>query len=96
MRAWLDSVSCLSFGRTFEEFKSKTTDSALSTTEGSNLPLFLQDQGTLNATKDLLEKVQVSKILDILNFKSLYLHICTSAAMNCASLSHHLNIFFIF
>ncbi|XP_056875211.1 ciliogenesis and planar polarity effector 1 isoform X3 [Takifugu flavidus] len=57
--AWLNSVSCLSFGRSLEEFKPNPTDSVLSTnTEGSNLPPFLQEQGTLNATKELLEKVQ--------------------------------------
>lgn len=70
MRAWLDSVSCLSFGRSLEEFKPKPTDSVVSTTtEGSNVPLFLQDQGTLNATKELLEKVQVSRILQNIHFK---------------------------
>lgn len=65
MRAWLDSVSCPSLGRSIEEFKPKTTDSVISTiTEGSNLPLFLQDQGTLNAPKELLEKVKVSKTVN--------------------------------
>lgn len=70
MRAWLDSVSCLSFGRSLDEFKPKTTDSVFSTTtEGSNLPLFLQDQGTLNAPVELLEKVKVSRILENGHFK---------------------------
>lgn len=60
--AWLNSVSCLSFGRSLEEFKPNPTDSLLSTnTEGSSLPPFLQEQGTLNATRELLEKVQVSR-----------------------------------
>lgn len=67
--AWLNSVSCLSFGRSLEEFKPNPTDSGLSTnTEGSNLPPFLQEQGTLNATKELLEKVQVSRILENMYF----------------------------
>lgn len=66
---WLNSVSCLSFGRSLEEFKPNPTDSALSTnTEGSNLPPFLQEQGTLNATKELLEKVQVSRIFKNVHF----------------------------
>uniref|UniRef100_H3CUI4 Ciliogenesis and planar polarity effector 1 n=1 Tax=Tetraodon nigroviridis TaxID=99883 RepID=H3CUI4_TETNG len=51
--------------RGLEEFNPKTIDSVISTiTEGSSLPLFLQDQGTLNAPKELLEKVQVSKIIE--------------------------------
>lgn len=70
MRAWLDSVSCISFGRSLEEFKPKTTDSVFSTTtEGSNLPLFLQDQGTFNAPQELLEKVKVSRIFENGHFK---------------------------
>lgn len=84
MRAWLDSVSCISFGRSLEEFKPKTTDSVFSTTtEGSNLPLFLQDQGTFNAPQELLEKVKVSRIfgMDILRSGLGYLHICASAGI---------------
>lgn len=70
MTAWLNSVSCLSFGRSLEEFKPNPTDSVLSTnTEGSNLPPFLQEQGTLNATRELLEKVQVSRIFKNMHFK---------------------------
>lgn len=70
MRAWLDSVSCLSFGRSLEEFKPKNPDSVISaTTEGSSLPLFLHDEGTLNAPKELLEKVKVSRLLDNGHFK---------------------------
>lgn len=68
--AWLNSVSCLTFGRSLEEFKPNATDSVLSTnTEGSNLPPFLQEQGTLNATKDLLEKVQVRRTFKNMHFK---------------------------
>ncbi|KAM9338429.1 ciliogenesis and planar polarity effector 1 [Symphorus nematophorus] len=65
VRAWLESVSCLNLDSSLEVFNStvthgpKTTDSVLSAaTDGSTLPLFLQDQGTLGGTKELLEKVQ--------------------------------------
>lgn len=66
VRAWLDSVSCLNQDSSLEGFNPivtrgpKTTDSVLSaTTDGSTLPLFLQNQGTLGGTQELLEKVQV-------------------------------------
>lgn len=66
VRAWLDSVSGLNLDSSLEGFHPiithgpKTTDSVLSaTTDGSALPLFLQDQSTLGGTKELLEKVQV-------------------------------------
>lgn len=67
MRAWLDFVSCLNLDSSLEVFivthGPKTTDSVLSAnTDGSTLPLFLQDQGTLGGTKELLEKVQVGQI----------------------------------
>lgn len=69
VRAWLDSVSCLNLDSSLEVFNPivtrgpKTTDSVLSAnTDGSTLPLFLQDQGTLGGTKELLEKVQVGQI----------------------------------
>lgn len=68
VRAWLDSVSCLNLDSSLEVFPivtrgPKTTDSVLSAnTDGSTLPLFLQDQGTLGGTKELLEKVQVGQI----------------------------------
>lgn len=66
VRAWLDSVSGLNLDSSLEGSNPiithgpKTTDSVLSaTTDGSALPLFLQDQSTLGGTKELLEKVQV-------------------------------------
>lgn len=96
MRAWLDSVSCLSFGRSLEEFRPKTTDSVVSTTtEGSNLPLFLQDQGTLNAPKELLEKVKVSRILENGHFKlwiRLFTHLYQCWHLICVCLSHYFDI----
>ncbi|KAI3362297.1 hypothetical protein L3Q82_012605 [Scortum barcoo] len=65
VRAWLESVSCLNLHSSLETFNPivthgpKTTDSVISAaTDGSTLPLFLQDQGTLGGTKELLEKVQ--------------------------------------
>ncbi|KAM7392880.1 hypothetical protein PAMA_007814 [Pampus argenteus] len=65
VKAWLESVSCLNLDSSPEEFKPivtclpNTTDSVISAaTDRTNLPLFLQDQGTLGGTKELLEKVQ--------------------------------------
>ncbi|KAM8743852.1 ciliogenesis and planar polarity effector 1 isoform 3-T4 [Acanthopagrus schlegelii] len=65
VRAWLESVSCLNLDSSHEVFDPavthgpQTTDSVFSTaTDGATLPLFLQDQGTLGGTKELLEKVQ--------------------------------------
>ncbi|KAM3599738.1 uncharacterized protein V6R79_010631 [Siganus canaliculatus] len=65
VRTWLESVSCLSLDRSLEVFspgatcEPKSRESILSaTTEGATLPLFLQDQGTLGGTKELLEKMQ--------------------------------------
>ncbi|KAM7368998.1 hypothetical protein PAMP_013298 [Pampus punctatissimus] len=65
VRAWLESISCLNLDSSLEDFKSivtclpNTTDSVISgATDRSNLPLFLQDQGKLGGTKELLEKVQ--------------------------------------
>ncbi|XP_076614742.1 ciliogenesis and planar polarity effector 1 [Chaetodon auriga] len=65
VREWFDSVSCLNLDGSLEVFNPtvtrapRTTDSVLSAaTDGSTLPLFLQDQGTLGGTKELLEKVQ--------------------------------------
>ncbi len=70
VRAWLDSVSCLHHDSSVEMFSpsvtrgSRTTDSVLSAaTDGTTLPLFLQDQGTFGGTKELLEKVQVSQMV---------------------------------
>uniref|UniRef100_UPI003AAFEDE3 ciliogenesis and planar polarity effector 1 n=1 Tax=Centroberyx gerrardi TaxID=166262 RepID=UPI003AAFEDE3 len=64
-RAWLESVSCLNLGSSLDEFRPivtsgpNTTDPATSpATDGSTLPLFLQDQGTMGGTKELLQKVQ--------------------------------------
>ncbi|XP_051268723.1 ciliogenesis and planar polarity effector 1 isoform X1 [Dicentrarchus labrax] len=65
VRVWLESVSCLNLDSSLDGFNPivtrgpKTADSVLSAaTDGSTLPLFLQDQGTLGGTKELLEKVQ--------------------------------------
>eukprot|EP00064_Thunnus_orientalis_P007705 superscaffoldBa00000871_g7727 len=65
VRAWLESVSCLNLDSSLEEFKPvvtrlpNNTDSVISAaTDRSTLPLFLQDQGALGGTKELLEKVQ--------------------------------------
>ncbi|XP_068609265.1 ciliogenesis and planar polarity effector 1 [Brachionichthys hirsutus] len=63
--AWLESVSCLNLDGGFEVFnpvgtrEPKTTDSVpAANTDGSTLPLFLQDQETLGGTEELLQKVQ--------------------------------------
>lgn len=46
----------------------QTTDSVFSAaTDGATLPLFLQDQGTLGGTKELLEKVQVGQTVKARN-----------------------------
>ncbi|XP_071321560.1 ciliogenesis and planar polarity effector 1 [Trachinotus anak] len=66
VRAWLESISCLTLDNSLEALNPivtcgpKTSDSVFSAaTNGSTLPLFLQDKGeTLGATKELLEKVQ--------------------------------------
>ncbi|XP_045922847.1 ciliogenesis and planar polarity effector 1 isoform X1 [Micropterus dolomieu] len=64
VKAWLESVSCLNLDGSLEVHPiltrgPNTTDSVISAaTDRSTLPLFLQDQGTLDGTKELLEKVQ--------------------------------------
>ncbi|CAJ1070587.1 ciliogenesis and planar polarity effector 1 isoform X1 [Xyrichtys novacula] len=65
VRAWLESVSSLDLDSNSEVFHPtlphgpNTTGSVFSSaTDGSALPLFLQDQGTLGGTKELLEKMQ--------------------------------------
>lgn len=74
MRAWLESVSCLNLDSSHEVFDPavthapQTTDSVFSAaTDGATLPLFLQDQGTLGGTKELLEKVQVGQTVKARN-----------------------------
>ncbi|XP_029921144.1 ciliogenesis and planar polarity effector 1 isoform X2 [Myripristis murdjan] len=64
-RAWLESVSCLNLGSSQEELRPSATSGHNSThtatspaKDGSTLPLFLQDQGTMDGTKELLQKVQ--------------------------------------
>nr|XP_046231509.1 ciliogenesis and planar polarity effector 1 isoform X2 [Scatophagus argus] len=66
VRAWLESVSCLNLDSSLEVFNPtathgpEATGSVLSAaTDRSSLPLFLQDQGTLGGTKEILEKVQM-------------------------------------
>lgn len=70
MKGWLESVSGLNLDSSLEMFNPSvtcgpnTTDSVISgTPDGPTLPLFLQNQGTLGGTKELLEKVQVGEIL---------------------------------
>ncbi|XP_034751796.1 ciliogenesis and planar polarity effector 1 isoform X2 [Etheostoma cragini] len=59
VRAWLESLSCLNLDSSPVTRGPNTVDSVISAaTDGSTLPLFLQDQGTLGGTKELLEKVQ--------------------------------------
>ncbi|XP_054468861.1 ciliogenesis and planar polarity effector 1 [Anoplopoma fimbria] len=59
VRAWLESLSCLNLDSSLITRGPNTADSVISAaTVGSTLPLFLQDQGTLGGTKELLEKVQ--------------------------------------
>ncbi|XP_072227956.1 ciliogenesis and planar polarity effector 1 [Leuresthes tenuis] len=65
VKAWLESVSCLNLYSSLEEFNTtvpcgpNNTDSIVSAgTDGSKLPVFLQDQGTLGGTKELLESMQ--------------------------------------
>ncbi|XP_032394686.1 ciliogenesis and planar polarity effector 1 isoform X3 [Etheostoma spectabile] len=59
VRAWLESLSCLSLDSSLVTRGPNTVDSVISAaTDGSTLPLFLQDQGTMGGTKELLEKVQ--------------------------------------
>ncbi|XP_033503413.2 ciliogenesis and planar polarity effector 1 isoform X1 [Epinephelus lanceolatus] len=58
-RAWLESLSCLNLDSILVTCGPNTADSVISAaTDGSTLPPFLQDQGTLGGTKELLEKVQ--------------------------------------
>lgn len=69
VKAWLESVSCLNLDGSLEVHPiltrgPNTTDSVISAaTDRSTLPLFLQDQGTLDGTKELLEKVQVGQVV---------------------------------
>ncbi|XP_034064419.1 ciliogenesis and planar polarity effector 1 isoform X2 [Gymnodraco acuticeps] len=59
VRAWLESVSCLNVDSSLLTRGPNTADSVVSVaTDGSTLPLFLQDQGTLGGTTELLERVQ--------------------------------------
>ncbi|KAF7666285.1 hypothetical protein LDENG_00114050 [Lucifuga dentata] len=64
-RVWLESVSCLNPDSSLEQLNPivtsglNTTDAVISpATDESTLPLFLQDQGTMNSTRELLQKVQ--------------------------------------
>ncbi|XP_067339311.1 ciliogenesis and planar polarity effector 1 isoform X3 [Channa argus] len=65
VREWLESVSGLNFDSSIEMLNSnvicrpKTVDSVISaSTDGSTLPLFLRNQGTLGDTNELLKKAQ--------------------------------------
>ncbi|KAK5852080.1 hypothetical protein PBY51_023582 [Eleginops maclovinus] len=59
VRAWLESVSCLNVDSSLLTCGPNTADSVVSVaTDGSTLPLFLQDHGTLGGTTELLERVQ--------------------------------------
>ncbi|KAM4527651.1 ciliogenesis and planar polarity effector 1 isoform 2-T2 [Odontesthes bonariensis] len=65
VKAWLESASFLNLYSSLEEFNTtvtcgpNNTDSIISAgTEGSKLPVFLQDQCALGGTKELLESMQ--------------------------------------
>nr|XP_040053253.1 ciliogenesis and planar polarity effector 1 isoform X3 [Gasterosteus aculeatus aculeatus] len=59
LRAWLESLSCLNLDSSHMTRGPSTADSVISAaTDGSTLPLFLQDQGTLGGTMELLGRVQ--------------------------------------
>ncbi|KAK2819157.1 hypothetical protein Q5P01_024718 [Channa striata] len=60
VRTWLESVCCLNFDSSVEMLNTpKTADSVISAgADGSTLPFFLQNQGTLGGTKEFLEKGQ--------------------------------------
>ncbi|KAG7498681.1 cilioproteinsis and planar polarity effector 1 isoform X1 [Solea senegalensis] len=63
VRAWLESVSCLTLDSSLEPLNpivtcGPNTADFSAATDGSTLPLFLQDLGTLGGTTGLLEKVQ--------------------------------------
>ncbi|XP_029300430.1 LOW QUALITY PROTEIN: ciliogenesis and planar polarity effector 1 [Cottoperca gobio] len=57
VRAWLESLSCLNLDSSVATHRGPNTSASV-VTEATDLPLFLQDQGTLGGTKELLEKVQ--------------------------------------
>lgn len=71
MKAWLDSVCYLNLDSSSEELKATLpdrptmTDSIISAavTNGSKLPLFLQNRPGSGGTVELLESVQVSSVL---------------------------------
>ncbi|CAN9504264.1 unnamed protein product [Ophioblennius macclurei] len=57
-KAWLESVSSLNLDGSLEQFNSTLAAGRNTVDSGSTLPLFLQDQGTLGATRELFESVQ--------------------------------------
>ncbi|XP_062334213.1 ciliogenesis and planar polarity effector 1 [Osmerus eperlanus] len=64
-RSWLESVSCLKQSSSLEEVRPRTLSvspapatAPAPDTSTSTLPLFLQDQGTLGDTREMLQRVQ--------------------------------------
>ncbi|XP_067106459.1 ciliogenesis and planar polarity effector 1 [Osmerus mordax] len=64
-RSWLESVSCLKQSSSLEEVRPRTLSvspapatAPVPDTSTSTLPLFLQDQGTLGDTREMLQRVQ--------------------------------------
>ncbi|XP_028317922.1 ciliogenesis and planar polarity effector 1 isoform X2 [Gouania willdenowi] len=65
VKEWLEWASCLNLDNTIEDLNStlpsrpNTTDPVITTTtEGSDLPVFLQEQQSFGGTKELFESVQ--------------------------------------
>ncbi|KAM3874280.1 ciliogenesis and planar polarity effector 1 [Diretmus argenteus] len=56
-RAWLESVSCKNLGSILDELRPIVIPGS-NTTEPATLPPFLQDHGTMNSTKELLQRAQ--------------------------------------
>ncbi|XP_041753988.2 ciliogenesis and planar polarity effector 1 isoform X1 [Coregonus clupeaformis] len=58
-RAWLESISCLKLSSSLQELRARPTPVPTPTaTATSTLPLFLQDQGGLGDTRELVQRVQ--------------------------------------
>ncbi|XP_024236537.1 ciliogenesis and planar polarity effector 1 isoform X3 [Oncorhynchus tshawytscha] len=58
-RAWLESISCLNPSSSLQELRARPTPVPTPTaTATSTLPLFLQDQGDLGDTRELIQRVQ--------------------------------------
>ncbi|KAL0965668.1 hypothetical protein UPYG_G00284190 [Umbra pygmaea] len=58
-RAWLESMSCPKVGISLKDLRTRPRpDPTPTATAASSLPLFLQDQGGLGETRELIERVQ--------------------------------------